>query len=308
MLWLLAAAGLAVDSARSFEVPVARGESLHVVEFGDPERRPNEEPVVLIPGFFGSAFGFRKLVPLLEEAGYRATVIEPLGTGFSSRPEHGDYSFSAQSRRIAAVLDSLHFKNVWVIGHSIGGAIGLRLAYTRPDLVRALVTLEGGPTEEVATTEFKHAATYIPWIKWLGGIKVIRRVLQRTLKAASGDTSWVTEGIVFGYTAGAARNVDATLKSYLAMARSRERVQLEPHLGEIRCPVRLVLGGARHDGGVGPEEVRELRRRVPGFEVDSVPGAGHYLQEERPEAVLATLQRARASLLDRARNPDDPAR
>jgi pimeloyl-ACP methyl ester carboxylesterase len=290
-VWLLLAAGLAADTAYSLQIPVARAESLHVVVSGQGE------PAVLIPGFFGSAFGFRKLVPLLEHAGYQPIIVEPLGTGFSSRPEHGNYSFSAQAQRIAAALDSLQIRHAWVIGHSMGGAVALRLAYTRPDLVRALVSLEGGPTEEMATADFRRAAGYVPWIKFLGGIKVIRRVLGRSLKASSGDTSWVTDGVVYGYTAGAAGNIDGTLKAYLAMAASREHERLQPHLREIACPVRLVLGGAGHDGGVRPEEVVELQRSLSSFAVDSVPGAGHYLQEERPEAVVLTLERARASLL-----------
>lgn len=290
-IWLLLAAGLAADTAYSLQIPVARAESLHVVVSGQGE------PAVLIPGFFGSAFGFRKLVPLLEHAGYQPIIVEPLGTGFSSRPEHGNYSFSAQAQRIAAALDSLQIRHAWVIGHSMGGAVALRLAYTRPDLVRALVSLEGGPTEEMATADFRRAAGYVPWIKFLGGIKVIRRVLGRSLKASSGDTSWVTDGVVYGYTAGAAGNIDGTLKAYLAMAASREHERLQPHLREIACPVRLVLGGAGHDGGVRPEEVVELQRSLSSFAVDSVPGAGHYLQEERPEAVVLTLEKARASLL-----------
>jgi pimeloyl-ACP methyl ester carboxylesterase len=267
------------------QIVVAPGESLHVAEFGWGE------PVVLIPGFFGSVFGFRKLIPLLVDAGYRPIVIEPLGTGFSGRPRRGDYSFSAQADQVAAALDSLGIRNAPVIAHSVGGAIALRLAYRRPDLVRALISLEGGPTERVATPEFRRAAVYIPWIKVLGGIKVIRRVVHRTLVRSSGDTTWITDGVVFGYTAGAARDLKGTLLSYLAMADSRERELLEPHLKAIRCPVRLVLGGAKHDGGVGPDEVAELRRDVPEFAVDTVPGAGHYLQEEQPAAVLRILQR-----------------
>ena len=108
-LLLLAVALAAHDTSRSFQVVVAPGESLHVAVFG------RGEPVVLIPGFFGSVFGFRKLIPLLEEAGYQPTVVEPLGTGFSGRPAHGDYSFIAQADQIAAVLDSLRIRNAPVI-------------------------------------------------------------------------------------------------------------------------------------------------------------------------------------------------
>src|SRR3989475_10138279 len=86
-------------------VPVAPRESLPVEAAG------GGAPVVLIPGLFGWAFGFRKLVPLLVGAGYRTIVIEPLGVGASARPEKANYSLTAQADRIAAVLDSLHVRN-----------------------------------------------------------------------------------------------------------------------------------------------------------------------------------------------------
>jgi len=69
---------------------------------------------------------------------------------------------------------------------------------------------------------------------------------------SSGDASWVTDSAVLGYTAAAARDLDATLKAYLAMANAREPEPLAPRLSQIRCPVRLMVGGARHDGDVGP--------------------------------------------------------
>src|SRR2546428_10695919 len=66
--------------ARSFKVPLAATESLEVETSGVGQ------PVVLIPGLFGSEFGFRTLVPLLNAAGYRTIVIEPLGIGSAPPP------------------------------------------------------------------------------------------------------------------------------------------------------------------------------------------------------------------------------
>jgi len=178
--WLFLAAAWSAEPPRDFRIAVARSESLHVVTAGHGER------VVLIPGFLGGAFGFRKVVPLLEQAGYETIIIEPLGTGLSGRPEHADYSLAAQADRIAAAMDSLGIRQAWVVAHSVGGAMALRVAYRRPDLVRALVSLEGGPTERVTTPEFRRAAMFIPWIKWLGGIKTVRRIVAKTLRSSSG--------------------------------------------------------------------------------------------------------------------------
>src|SRR2546428_12983684 len=96
-------------------VPVAPAESLSVEATG------RGDPVVLIPGLFGSAFGFRKLVPLLVDAGYRAIVIDPLGVGASARPAKANYSRTSQAGRTAAGIDSLHAPSPLVPGTSIAG-------------------------------------------------------------------------------------------------------------------------------------------------------------------------------------------
>src|SRR5258708_14036967 len=121
-------------------VPVGRAESLSVETAG------RGDPVVLIPGLFGSAYGFRKVVPLLVDAGYRTIVIEPLGVGASGRPEKANYSLTAQADRLAAVLDSLHVRNALVLAHSIGGSAAFRLAYRRPGPRRGLFSVAGAPT------------------------------------------------------------------------------------------------------------------------------------------------------------------
>jgi pimeloyl-ACP methyl ester carboxylesterase len=283
---------LLADSAdvHSFKVALAPAESLQVDTSGAGQ------PVVLIPGLFGSEFGFRKLVPLLHDAGYRTIVIEPLGIGSSGRPQRADYSLSAQANRIAGVLDSLRVRQALVIAHSIGGSEAFRLAYRRPDLVRGMISIEGGPTEAAVTPTFKRALRFAPWIKLFGGIKLVRRKIRSMLIASSGDSSWVTDEAVAGYTAGAARNLDATLKAYIAMANAHEPEKLWPHLSDVRCPVRLVVGGVPHDGDVNQAEVRLLQRTVRAFAIDSVPGAGHFIYEEQPQAVIAALGRLQAGL------------
>jgi len=264
-------------------VVVAPAETMHVEAWPGDGR-----PVALVPGLFGAAFTFRKVLPLLAAQGFRPIVIEPLGTGFSSRPPKADYSLDAQSRRLAAVLDSLGSGPVLVLAHSLGAAMAFRLALERPDLVRGIVSLEGGPTEEATTPVFRSAMRYIPWVKLLGGINLIRRKIRSMLLDSSGDGSWVTDGVVLGYTLGEARDFDATLRAFVAMSRAHEP---GPRLGDIACPVTLVVGTAHHDGDVPPQEVALLNHAIVSFAVDSELGAGHYLQEERPAAVVTALER-----------------
>src|SRR5207249_7805604 len=122
-MWLLALLVVA-DSSHAFSLVLPRAESVQVAVAGAEAGAP----VVLIPGLFGSAFAYRKVIPRLTAAGYRAIVIEPLGMGSSGRPEHADYCLTAQADRVAAALDQLGVTGAVVIAHQTSASIAYRLA------------------------------------------------------------------------------------------------------------------------------------------------------------------------------------
>lgn len=274
-------------STRRFFVRLEAAESLQVTTAGEGD------PVVLIPGLFGSAYAFRHLLEQLPAAGYQAIVVEPLGIGTSARPEKGDYSLTRQADRVASVMQELATGPATVVAHSTGASVALRLAYRHPELVSAVVSLDGGPAERATSRGFRRAMQYVPWIKWMGGVKRVRAKIRESLIETSGDTTWVTEEVVEGYTEGARQDLDGTLKAYLRMAESKEPERLVPNLGALRCPVRLVVGTAPHEGGIPDRQLEALQRGLASFTVDSVPGAGLHLYEERPGAIVDAVQRAR---------------
>lgn len=271
-------------------IAVAPGESLRVTTTG------HGPTVVLVPGLFGSAFGFRHLIRALADSGFRTVVVEPLAIGGSARPREADYSLTAQSDRIATALGSLDVAPAIVVGHAVGGSMVLRLAYRHPERVRAIVLLEGGPVEAAATPGFRRALSLVKWIKWLGAKRILRGRIRKELIASSADPAWVTDDVIEGYTAIATAQLDQTLDAFRSMARSSEPEQLNPHLKGITCPTHLVVGMVPHRGGPPPDEARLLSDRLPHFAIDSVPRSGHYLFEENPGAVLTIIASLEAEL------------
>lgn len=273
-----------VDSTVVRHVTVAPAESLTVSIAG------NGDPVVLIPGLFGSAYAFRKITPLLNDAGYQTVIIEPLGIGGSGRTPEADYSLTAQAERIAVVLDTLGLREVIVVAHSNAGSIGFRLAVLHPDLVTGIVSLEGGPTEEAASPGFRRAMKVAPLLKMVVGERMVRRIIRSRLVASSGDSTWIADEVVDGYTSGLVADIGATIDAYVRMAEATEPWSLAARLEEIACPVRLLVGGAPHDGAVPDEEVELLVRSLSAFTIDSVPDVGHFVFEEQPRAVTAAVE------------------
>jgi pimeloyl-ACP methyl ester carboxylesterase len=289
----LLATGAAVPAAAGeLFVAVGPGESLRVSVAGQGM------PIVLVPGLLGSAYGFRKLVGPLVAAGCRVVVVEPLGIGGSARPAAADYSLTAQADRIAAVIERLDLGAPVVVAHSVGASMALRLAVRHPSRVKAIVSLDGGPTEAAATPGFRRAMRFSFLLKLLGGTRRIEGLVRSTLEDRSADPRWVTDEVVAGYMAAGSRDLGATLDALGQMAKATEPEALAPRLGEVRCPVRLVVGTAPHEGGINAAEIALLQDALPRFEIDRVGAAGHFVFEERPAAVVAViLGAARAPLV-----------
>lgn len=286
---VVAAAESQANGTETRCLATAPGECLQVTISGEGR------DVVLIPGLFGSAFAFRQVIPLFTARGFRTIVVEPLGVGSSARPPKADYTLTAQADRIQTALDALGVKDAILVSHSIGTSMALRLTYRHPARIRAVVSLEGGVAEEVATPGFRRAMMFVPLLKLFGGTRMIRGKVRGMLVERSANPAWVTEEIVTGYTEGAARDMDATLDALRQMSKAREPEALAPRLADVRCPVLLVLGSTPHQGGPSDAEVRLLQTSVASFSILRVPGSGHFLFEEAPVAVVdAVDEMARA--------------
>jgi pimeloyl-ACP methyl ester carboxylesterase len=278
------AARAALASADERLVLAAPGEAIRVVEAGQGK------PVVLIPGLLGSAFGYRKLIPPLVERGHRVIVLEPLGIGGSGRPANADYSLTAQAQRIATVLTELKVDAPVIVAHAGSASMAFRFAYRHPTRVAAIVSLDGGPSEAAASPGLRRAMRFSFLIRIFGGMKRLRETVRSALRERSADPAWVTDEVVDGYMRAGSSDLDAVLAGYRGMTRAREPEELHPRLSQVRCPVRLVLGTAPHDGGIKPPEIRLLEERLPDLSIVRVDGAGHFVFEEKPQAVIDVVE------------------
>lgn len=285
MVCMLPAAATAAPALRGDTVAVAPGEELHVESTG------SGDPVVIVPGLFGSAFGFRKIIEPIARLGHRVIVIEPLGVGESARPRDADYSLEAQARRVGAVLDSFHVANAIVVAHSVGNSVALRLALARPSLVRGIVSIEGGIAEAAGTPGLRRALSLAGLLGHFGLQRLVMGKLRGRFRASSGDPSWITDEVMEAYLAPVKDDYQGAIAAYRAMASAAEPLPLAPRLSHVQIPVELLLGGAPHDNGVNSEELSVMRARLPQLTVVRVPGAGIWIQEERPQAVVEAVRR-----------------
>lgn len=101
------------------------------------------EPVVLVHGFGASRVQNWRApgwYDALTGAGYRVIALDCRGHGESDKPhEPAAYAETIMAQDVAAVMRAAGVPSAFVMGYSMGGAIVVRLAYERPQLVRAFV-------------------------------------------------------------------------------------------------------------------------------------------------------------------------
>jgi pimeloyl-ACP methyl ester carboxylesterase len=286
VLTLARLAAPTVDTAVVRDIQVAPGEILRTTTTGIGQ------PLVLIPGLFGAAYTFRMLTGPLAAQGYQTIVVEPLGYGWSSHPKEADYSYTAQTARVSNALDSLGVRRALFVAQSSGAAIAFRLAVRRPDLVRGLLSIDGGPAESAATAGMKKA------FKFGGGLvkfaldeSKLRHDVRREIVKNSGDTTWVTDAVIRGYTAGQTADMGGSIDAYQRMSKAKETDTLTDRLHECAMPVRLLVGTVSHPAEVTYDQREMLSDRLRDFRADSVAGSGQYIQEEQPHAVLDAVAR-----------------
>lgn len=260
------------------------GVRYHYVEAGQGE------PLVLIHGFPQNWYMWRKLIPELSKH-YRVIALDMRGAGWTEAPPDG-YGKEQLADEVAAFMDAVGAPRARVMAHDWGGFIGFMLALRHPSKVSKYLAMDiATPWPNAKALPDAWRLLYQPV---LGaptlGAALLRRpsVIKAMLELASTNDTWTAqdfEAFSAPYrdpahaAAGSAMYRTFLSRELLPWARGAYRnARLEPST--------LLLVG-EHDAVIPPELIEGYERHSRDMRAEYVPGAGHFLPEERPDVVLA---------------------
>ena len=250
-------------------------------------------PVLLLHGVPETSSCWRDLAPQLA-VGRR--VLAPDLPGLGGSTFTGPYDAQTLAAELATLIEAeVPGGRVDVVGHDWGGVLGLQLAADRPDLVRRLV-VANAPWREVPMLRAAHigffALPIAPELLFrLGGRRVVELMLSIGWKAPGRLDDERRAEYAAAYSAPA--QVAAMLGYYRAAARPKLLAlmrRVRPTAGApITVEKALVLWGAADP--VLPVRIGEgvVRGLGPDCVMVTIPGAGHFVLEEAPEAVATVL-------------------
>ncbi|MER6910360.1 alpha/beta hydrolase [Streptomyces sp. NPDC000594] len=250
------------------------------------EERGTGDPLLLIHGSGAEAATWDGVSGGLAAAGHRVIAYDRRGYGASAHPPVRDHR-----RHVAdavAVLERVAGSPATVVGWSAGGNIALALAVARPDLVRRLILVEP-PLHgtRLATPAMLAAVARAKWCQLRG----------RPEEGAAHFFRWAAGPSFDAAPAGERNRLLAHARVVLA--------ELDPHpygvmfehlplrrISGIRLPVTFLIGA--NSDPLFRLAHRRLVRAVPAIRSEVIPGAGHLVHLDAPEAFTAAVLRATA--------------
>jgi pimeloyl-ACP methyl ester carboxylesterase len=267
----------------------ANGIALHAVVGGDGP------PVLLLPAWPQFWYGWRLVMPALAEH-FTVVAADVRGTGASDKPADG-YDAATLADDMAAVMAGLGHERFAVAGYDLGMIVGYALAASHRERVTRLAVAEAilpglSPSPplfmDAATNEFlwHFAFNRLQDVneRMVAGREEIYFGHQFSSKAASPDAIPSYAVDVYVDALREPNALRASFEFYRAEESSAHILRWQQE-GPLAIPV-LAMGGERASGSAVEQVMRLVADDVTGL---VVPGVGHFLPEEAPDAMAKAL-------------------
>lgn len=276
-----------------------------------PATAPGAEPALYVHGLGGSSQNWTDLSELLADRLDGQAIDLP---GFGNSDPARSYALPAFAERVIRWIEHGGRGPVHLFGNSLGGAITIRVAAARPDLVRSLTLVS--PAMPFLDPRRSLQGRVLPLLAVPGAERIAARQLakiepeelvRQVIAACFADPTCIPqqrlaealEEIRLRYTAqhyaaaylGTLRGlVGSFLRAYLPGEGSLWRIA-----ARVRTPT-LVIGGGK-DRLVDVRVAPQVARAIPNSRLLMLAGVGHVAQMEVPR----TVARAALALLDEVR-------
>lgn len=241
--------------------------------------------IAFLHGWMLSQAYWQPLISHLQ-ADFSCLSYDLRGFGHSQLGDRDDYSLVSYARDLELLLDHLGINQVWLVGHSLGGAIALWAANLLGDRVLGVVCLNagGGIYIKEEFEKFRTAGKILLKLRpqWLKNLSFIHTQFAKDSVQSPLEISWgkqrVIDFVSAKYVAARGTLLDST---------SEEEVHRLPQIvSKLRQPVYFVAGA--NDTIMEPKYVRHLASFHPSFNgygenVFELPNCGHLGMLEQTE-------------------------
>jgi pimeloyl-ACP methyl ester carboxylesterase len=255
-------------------------------------------PVILfIHGLGDEADTWRHVIlPLADQ--FRVIALDLPGFGRSEKPNRS-YNPLFFQQIILELMDVLEIKRVILVGHSLGAIIAHAIGLEHPDRLNRLVLVDGSMVVQRQKVDLNTMLFMIPGLgEWLYGrfrkdpqaaYESLRPYYAHLEELPSAEREFLYQRVNERvWSEGQERAFFSTFRNLVRWI-PREQRDLPSRLAKLYVPT-LVLWG--EEDCINPVENGQFLPTIqPSAELLIVSGAGHNVQQEKPQIVLDGIQR-----------------
>lgn len=238
------------------------------------------KPILILHGLFGSGRNWQAIAKRLA-AGHRVYTVDLRNHG--SSPWADSMSYGEMAEDVRVFIEQRQLAPVTLVGHSMGGKVGMVLALEHASLVRRLITVD------IAPVSYEHS--FVPYVQAmqdlnLGGIE--RRddadvALNKRIPDAD-IRRFLLQNLVFRD-----RHFDWRI-NLAALASSSSELTAFPGVGNRRYEGRALFVHGSDSNYVQPQHRPVIERLFPRASIVAVPGAGHWVHVDQPARFVELLE------------------
>jgi pimeloyl-ACP methyl ester carboxylesterase len=270
------------------------GTGLRVEEIGS-----GTQTVVFSPALFTNRGLFDAPVAALSRD-YRCLRYDHRGQGDSGfgapQPSPDLLGTEGLYEDAVALLDQLGVDSFHWVGASVGGFVGIRLAVRHPDRVRSLILIgfSKGPLSRADMRQFHLLAGVVRASRLLGpiGAVVRQRVTEQVMRNMFGTTFMSDPARSSDREEWRQRFMAQVVPEAVPMLRQVFGHPGNPPelLARVQAPT-LIIAGEDELAGIYStrDDVLEAQRVIPDARLVTIPGAGHMVLVEQPDAGTAAI-------------------
>jgi pimeloyl-ACP methyl ester carboxylesterase len=245
--------------------------------------------VVLLHGFPEYRISWKRQLPALARAGFRAVAPDLRGYGESPKPAGiGSYRMTDVAGDVIELIESLGSTPCVLVGHDWGAAAAWGIAMQRPDLLRKLVIINVPHPAAIArevrrSTRQKVNLLYQVFFQLPLLPELVMRLFGRHfLRRAARFTDEEIETYIRQWRRG---GLTPMIHYYRAIRKSRTEMRMRH--SRIDVPTMIVWG--EREPVFLPQALEDIGQWVTNVRIERLPEIGHFAQHDAAERVNELL-------------------
>ena len=270
----------------SSHIQQVNGIHLHYVMGG------SGDPLVLLPGWPQTWWAFHHIMPVLAEK-YTVIVVDLRGMGDSDKPAEG-YSKKNMASDIKGLVAALGYDRVHMAGHDIGASVAYAFAANHSESIKKLILLDTPPPDEnIYRLPMLPVGTPIyPW--WVA----FNQVRDLPAQLLEGRFELLLDHLLDKLLVDKDAINDFDRSVYMQHYNNKENIRASgawyQTFGQDISEQKTYSKIKNSTKGIASSANFEilnnfLSQNVVEYEMMEIKGAGHFIQEEKPEQVAKAI-------------------